>query len=111
MGAHFIDASSEPAIARRDLDYTPWTSSTVTADAIYNEYRREFIGEGKLFFEACRLNKTITFEDNAYYGSTVSTRRGLTIDRNNNLCRLPISIDEIHTNPDIQQNPGYSGSE
>ncbi len=99
------------AIARRDLDYTPWTSSTVTADAIYNEYRREFIGEGKLFFEACRLNKTITFEDNAYYGSTVSTRRGLTIDRNNNLCRLPISIDEIHTNPDIQQNPGYSGSE
>jgi hypothetical protein len=99
------------AIAKRDLDYTPWTASTVTEEAIYNEYRREFLCEGKLFFEQCRWNKTITFEDNAYYGSTVSTRRGTTIDRTNNLCRLPVSIDEIHTNPGIQQNPGYSGSE
>ena len=99
------------AIAQRDPDYTPWTSSTVNIDAVYNEYRREFLCEGKLFFEACRLNKTVTYEDNAYYGSTVSTRRGTTIDRNNNLCRLPISIDEIHTNPNIQQNPGYSGTE
>lgn len=99
------------AIAQRNPDYTPWTSATVNADAVYNEYRREFLCEGKLFFEACRLNKTITFEDNAYYGSTVSSRRGLTIDRSNNLCRLPVSIDEIHTNPDIQQNPGYSGTE
>ena len=98
-------------IAKRDPEYTAWTSSTVTADAIYTEYRREFLCEGKLFFEACRLNKTVTFEDNAYYGATVSSRRGLTIDRNNNLCRLPISIDEIHTNPGIQQNPGYSGTE
>ncbi len=99
------------AIAKRDPRYTAWTASTVTADAIYNEYRREFLCEGKLFFEACRLNKTVTFEDNAYYGATVSSRRGLTIDRSNNLCRLPISIDEIHANPSIQQNPGYSGSE
>ncbi len=99
------------AIAKRNPDYTPWTASTVTAEEIYKEYRREFLCEGKLFFEACRLNKTLTFEDNAYYGATVSSRRGLTIDRNNNLCRLPISIDEIHTNPDIQQNPGYSGTE
>lgn len=99
------------AIAQRNPDYTPWTASTVTADEIYQEYRREFLCEGKLFFEACRLDKTITFEDNAYGGSTVSTRRSTTIDRSNNLCRLPISIDEIHTNPDIQQNPGYSGSE
>ena len=99
------------AIAQRNPDYTPWTSATVNPDAVYNEYRREFLCEGKLFFEACRLNKTITFEDNAYYGSTVSSRRGLTIDRSNNLCRLPVSIDEIHTNPGIQQNPGYSGTE
>ncbi len=99
------------AIAQRNPDYTPWTASTVNIDAVYNEYRREFLCEGKLFFEACRLNKTITFEDNAYYGSTVSPRRGLTIDRSNNLCRLPVSIDEIHTNPGIQQNPGYSGTE
>ncbi|MBR1538250.1 MAG: RagB/SusD family nutrient uptake outer membrane protein, partial [Bacteroidales bacterium] len=99
------------AIAQRNPDYTPFTASSVKIDDIYDEFRREFLCEGKLFFEACRLNKTVTFEDNAYYGSTVSSRRGLTIDRNNNLCRLPISIDEIHTNPDIQQNPGYSGSE
>ena len=99
------------AIARRNPGYTPWTAATVTADEIYKEYRREFLCEGKLFFEACRLNKTVAFEDNAYYGATVSSRRGLTIDRSNNLCRLPISIDEIHTNPDIQQNPGYSGTE
>ena len=94
-------------IAKRDPEYTAWTSSTVTADAIFNEYRRELLGEGKLFFEEMRQNRQIKFEDDAWGFGTTTTYRETTIDRTFFRTILPICQDEINTNPDIKQNPGY----
>ena len=95
------------AIARRNPDYTPWTAGTVSVDAIYNEYRRELLGEGKLFFEAMRQNRTIYFEDDAWGFGTSTTYRESHIDRTFFRCILPIGQNEINANPTIQQNPGY----
>lgn len=102
-------ASYLNAIACRDLDREAYTASTVSLDTILDEFRREFLTEGKLFHEMCRLNKTIRFEDDAYGNGTSSPYRSSTIDRSNGLCRLPISQDEINANPGIgkQQNEGY----
>ena len=95
------------AIAQRNPNYTPWTSGTVSIDAIYNEYRRELLGEGLLFFEAMRQNRTIEFEDDAWGFGTSTNYRESKIDRTFFRCILPISQNEINANPNIQQNPGY----
>ena len=95
------------AIAERNPNYTPWTSATVSVDAVFNEYRRELLGEGKLFFEAIRQNRTIRFEDDAWGFGTTTNYRESAIDRTFFRTILPISQDEINANPGIQQNPGY----
>lgn len=97
------------AISKRDPDVPAYTASTVTEDAILLERRKELFCEGSLFFEMCRLNKTITFDDDYFGNGTTSPYRGLTIDRTFDKCRLPICQDEINANPGIeaQQNPGY----
>lgn len=97
------------AISERDPEMPLYTSSTVSEDAILLEIRKELFCEGKLFFEMCRLNKTITFDDDYFGNGTTSPYRGLTIDRTFDKCRLPICQDEINANPGIaaQQNPGY----
>jgi len=95
------------AIAERNPNYTPWTSSTVTLDEIFNEYRRELLCEGKLFFEEMRQNRTVYFEDDAWGFGTTTTYRESSIDRTFFRAILPICQDEINANPDIQQNPGY----
>lgn len=97
------------AISKRDPDVAPYTASTVSVDAILLERRKELFCEGHLFHDMCRLNKTITFDDDYFGNGTTSPYRELTIDRTFNKCRLPISQDEINANPEIeaQQNPGY----
>jgi len=97
------------AISQRDPDVAAYTSSTVSVDAILLERRKELFCEGQLFHDMCRLNKTITFDDDYFGNGTTSPYRELTIDRTFYRCRLPICQDEINANPDIaaQQNPGY----
>ena len=95
------------AIAERNPNYTPWTAGTVTVDAIFNEYRRELLGEGLLFFEEMRQNRTVYFEDDAWGFGTTTTYRESHIDRSFFRAILPIGQDEINANPGIQQNPGY----
>ena len=95
------------AIAERDPEFTPWTSANVTLDDIFNEYRRELFGEGKLFFEEMRQNRKVKFEDDAWGFGTSTTYRESTIDRTFFRTILPIGQDEINANPNIQQNPGY----
>ena len=94
------------AIAVRNPNSKIW-GSEVTADDIFNEYRRELLGEGKLFFEEMRQNRKIKFEDDAWGFGTTTTYRETTIDRTFFRTILPICQDEINTNPDIKQNPGY----
>ena len=95
------------AIAVRNPNQGTWTNANVSLDAIFDEYRRELLGEGKLFFEEMRQNRTIHFEDDAWGFGTSTTYRESTIDRTFFRCILPISQDEINANPGIQQNPGY----
>ncbi|NLX41013.1 MAG: RagB/SusD family nutrient uptake outer membrane protein [Bacteroidales bacterium] len=95
------------AISKRDPDRAEWTASTINEDAVYNEYRRELLTEGKLFFEQMRQNRKVTFEDDAWGFGTTSQYRDKTIDRTFFRAILPIGIDEINSNPDIYQNPGY----
>lgn len=95
------------AISKRDPDRPAWTASTINEDAVYNEYRRELLAEGKLFFEQMRQNRKVTFEDDAWGFGTTSQYRDKTIDRTFFRAILPIGIDEINSNPDIYQNPGY----
>lgn len=97
------------AISKRDPDVAPYDETTVTEDAIILERRKELFAEGSLFFELCRLNKTITFSDDEFGNGTKSQYRETTIDRTFFRCRLPISQAEIDANPEIgkQQNEGY----
>ena len=69
--------------------------------------RAEFLGEGLLFFEAMRQNRTIYFEDDAWGFGTSTNYRESHIDRTFFRCILPIGQNEINANPGIQQNPGY----
>ena len=94
------------AIAVRNPNSKVW-GTEVTADDIFNEYRRELLGEGKLFFEEMRQNRKVKFEDDAWGFGTSTTYRETTIDRTFFRAILPICQDEINTNPNIQQNPGY----
>ena len=95
------------AIAVRNPNQGTWTSGNVSLDAIFDEYRRELLGEGKLFFEEMRQNRTVYFEDDAWGFGTSTTYRETHIDRTFFRAILPISQDEINANPNIQQNPGY----
>lgn len=97
------------AISKRDPDVAPYDETTVTEDAIILERRKELFAEGSLFFELCRLNKTITYSDDEFGNGTKSPYREATIDRTFYKCRLPISQGEIDANPAIasQQNEGY----
>ena len=95
------------AIAQRNPNYTPWTASTVSVDAVFNEYRRELFGEGLLFFEEMRQNRTVRFEDDAWGFGTSTNFRETSIDRTFFRAILPIGQGEINANPGIQQNPGY----
>ena len=94
-------------IAKRNPNQPAWTSANVSLDAIFDEYRRELLGEGKLFFEEMRQNRTVYFEDDAWGFGTTTTYRETHIDRTFFRAILPISQDEINANPEIQQNPGY----
>jgi Uncharacterized enzyme of heme biosynthesis len=108
-GSKDVAAQYLNKIAERDPDRAAWTSATITADEIFNEYRREMLGEGKVFYEAMRQNKTLRYEDDAWGFGTTSTYRTLTVDRTFFRTILPIAEAEINSNPGIgaQQNPGY----
>lgn len=95
------------AIRKRSPNLAQATAATVTLDMIADERSKELIGEGHRFFDMIRWNKSIEFNDEV--GSLSISHRDKVIDRSFYKTLLPISIDEINTNPGIkqQQNPGY----
>ncbi|MGO1242684.1 MAG: RagB/SusD family nutrient uptake outer membrane protein [Sphingobacterium sp.] len=95
------------AIRKRSPGLVPATAATLTFDMIKSERGKELFTEGHRFFDKIRWNDNITFDD--ALGSIPTIHREKTIDRTFYKTILPISIDEINANPEIeaQQNPGY----
>ncbi len=95
------------AIRQRSPNLEAVTASTVTNDRILDERSKELYGEGHRFFDMIRMNRTIRFNDDL--GGVPSQGRPETIDREYGKIVLPISQQEINTNPALgeQQNPGY----
>lgn len=95
------------AISKRSPNLAPYTSTTVTEDAILKEKKKELYSEGLMYWDMIRLNKSITFDD-AFGGLNISTRPG-TITRAFEKTILPIPLSEINANSNLkdQQNPGY----
>jgi SusD family. len=95
------------AIRKRSPNLAPATASTVSLQMILDEKSKEFFGEGLRFFDLIRTNQTITFDDETPGIDPI--HREKTIDRTFFKTILPISQDDINTNPGLadQQNPGY----
>ncbi|MGN1215545.1 MAG: RagB/SusD family nutrient uptake outer membrane protein, partial [Candidatus Cryptobacteroides sp.] len=95
------------AIRKRSPNLVPADASTVSDAMILSERSKELFGEGHRFFDMMRLGQTVEFNDDLMDLNV--TRRGKTIDRTNGLIVLPISQDELNSNPAIapQQNEAY----
>ncbi|MCC8187912.1 MAG: RagB/SusD family nutrient uptake outer membrane protein [Bacteroides sp.] len=95
------------AIRQRAPHLEAATAATVSNEMILDERSKELYGEGHRFFDMIRLDRTIRYNDDL--GGVPSQGRPETIDRTYGKIVLPISQDEINTNPAIgeQQNPGY----
>jgi len=94
-------------ISKRSPDLSPYTSATVSEDAILAEKKKELYSEGHLYWDMLRLDKTIVFDD-AFGGLNVTTRPA-SITRTYPKTILPIPLSEINANTNLkdQQNPGY----
>ncbi|MGV3509689.1 MAG: RagB/SusD family nutrient uptake outer membrane protein, partial [Sphingobacteriaceae bacterium] len=97
------------AIRRRSPALIPATALTITPDMILEERRKELIGEGHIFFDMIRLNKTIIYNDEFGNIAVPAGNRAKSINRTWYKTRLPISQAEINANPGLeaQQNQGY----
>lgn len=97
------------SISKRSPNLNAYTSTTINDDAILKEKKKEFYGEGLIYWDLLRLNKSITFDDGAFGGLNITTRPK-TITRTFEKAILPIPLSEINANPALksQQNPGYS---
>lgn len=93
-------------IRQRSPELAEATEATITLEMIMEEKSKEFISEGKRFFDMMRLGWDITFNDDL---GGVPVQRPKTIDRTYYKTILPIPQEEINANPQIgdQQNPGY----
>lgn len=94
-------------IRKRSPGLAPATAANITLDMVADERSKELFGEGHRFFDMIRWNKSIEFNDDLAKLSI--SHRDKVIERSFYKTLLPISIDEINTNPEIgkQQNPGY----
>ncbi len=94
-------------IRKRSPALVQATATSITFDMVKSERSKELFTEGHRFFDKIRWNDSITFDD--ALGSIPTIHREKTIDRTFYKTILPISIDEINANPEIeaQQNPGY----
>jgi len=84
-------------------------SSTITADRIWKERRKELIGEGQRFFDAMRRGETIvrytSDADKGWHDALNSDAREISRSSKKALPLIPQA--EINANPNMQQNPTY----
>ncbi|MCS3867878.1 hypothetical protein J3D55_000794 [Chryseobacterium ginsenosidimutans] len=87
-------------LQNRILNYTPVTS--VTLNDIYQEKKKEFVGEGFGMFDLLRRGQPITQRNTAGAAGTVR-------NIGNNLLAFPIPRVEVNVpGTPVVQNPGYS---
>lgn len=88
-----------------------YVNATELMNEIKDEWRREFVGEGKRLFDLKRwhmgVTRNLTQQDDMclFPGSTVTTK--LTKSANDPKMILPIPKAETDANPQIVQNAGY----
>lgn len=100
---------------RDTLVYDNFKTKGVLLDLVYDEREREFLFEGKRFFDLVRRAMA---EGNTDYlrskASQKSTELASTID--NFMMRMeaiywPVSLTEMKANPNLKQNPAYGSGE
>lgn len=97
-------------ISNRTTDATKLvTATTVTADRISWERRKELVGEGQRFFDAVRHNETITrYTDANNRGwHDILTEDARSYNRDYFKALPAIPSYEANANKNIEQNPGY----
>lgn len=97
-------------ISNRTSDNTKLVSaSTITADRIYIERRKELVGEGHRFFDALRRNETITRytndADRGWHDVLPAASKSYNRDYFKALSAIPQY--EMNANSNMVQNPGY----
>ncbi|GAO41517.1 RagB/SusD family nutrient uptake outer membrane protein [Flavihumibacter petaseus] len=95
-------AAAEPYInkvrERAGLDPVHGLSKDVFRDAVIQERRVEFFGEGHRFFDIRRIGKS------DYYIRQVLGKENFDVNKN---LYFPIPVTEIELNPNLVQNPNY----
>jgi len=81
-------------------------TGTVTIDRVLEERRKELVGEGHRLFDALRNNRRIE-RKGASHNSSLLSPQTLSFDRTFDKTVMAIPKDEMNTNPNIIQNPGY----
>ena len=96
-------------ISHRTTSATTVTASSITADRIYMERRKELVGEGHRYFDALRRGETITRYTNAtnqgwhqVLNADVQSFNTWTFKK-----ELPLIPSMELNGNDIQQNPSY----
>lgn len=85
------------------------TAADITLDRIYEERRKELVGEGQRYFDVLRRGETVTrytdVNDRGWHDALSEEARTFNRDSEKALPLIPQS--ELDVNPDMQQNPEY----
>ena len=96
--------------AESSLQYADYTTKASLVDLVYEERRREFLFEGKRWFDLVRRTRRdgnnteylISQVRGKYTTATTANKFG-----NYNAVYLPYNYDEVTVNDNLQQNPAY----
>ncbi len=92
----------------RIAGYVPETLTGATlVDAIANERRREFVGEGHRFFDLKRTTRTLTRGSTCGAGPTISPITKCSLPTTAREWSFPITQDLTNANNNLQQNPSW----
>ena len=85
------------------------TAADIILDRIYEERRKELVGEGQRYFDVLRRGETVTrytdVNDRGWHDALSEEARTFNRDSEKALPLIPQS--ELDVNPDMQQNPEY----
>lgn len=91
-----VNASRKRAFTSEDWEANQYTTTTLTLDELLAERGREFIFEGKRRTDLIRFGKYTTASWWDHKPSNDKTKE-----------LYPIPFQQIETNPNLIQNPGY----
>ena len=106
-----INAVSDRSVTNSGLTYSAYSTKTALMDLLFDERRREFMFEGKRWFDLVRRSRrdgNTTYLINAVRSkypenATVATGKLQNMDA----IYWPYNYDELSVNPNLVQNPAY----